>query len=83
MTKQTNPLKIFVQSLTDEERHSIISSYEEFEEQGFTGDTPVRVYAMKYMQEVKIDSQFITKVMSYIANGCYKYYYDVVYKEIK
>lgn len=68
-------LREFAAQLTDEERHSILISYEKFERDGQIGDEPVRTYARKFMDTYLPGAGVgIVTFMRDLAFECYRYY---------
>ncbi len=68
-------LREFAAQLTDEERYSILLSYEKFELDGFIGDEPVRTYARKFINLHAPGAGIsIVPVMRDLTFECYRYY---------
>jgi len=70
----------YVQGLSHVERHAIIVSYEEFEQTGSTGDTPVRIHANAVMAQIGVPSTHITMYMTILAMECYRFYYNNTFR---
>ena len=66
----------FVASLTNEERRDILSTFEEFERTGMTGDTAIRLFTERLMKHLSVyNESHIAMWMSVLAMNCYKFYY--------
>ena len=74
-------IREYVQYLSSHDRHAIISSYEEFEKTGSTGETPIRKFTTHFMAENGINQNYVTMYMNIVAMECYRFYYDMIYKE--
>lgn len=64
-------LRDYVADLTTAELWAICDSYEEFEKQGWCGDTPVRVYAEIHLATLGIRSSILIH-MQLLAYECYR-----------
>ena len=68
-------LKDFVAELEDDKRRAIINSFEEFELNGFCGDTPVRQSAVLFMEKLGMGSPDVVFWMRLLTFECYRYYF--------
>lgn len=67
-------LQQFVNELSDDEKRSIINSFEVFEKDGYIGDEPVRTYTMTFMRQHNIPVERVVMWMSDLAGECYRYF---------
>lgn len=71
----------FVANLTDEQRHETIRTYEQFEKEGFIGESEIRIQAERLMDAFNDSDGHTTIWMRAIGNACYKYYYHQTFSK--
>ena len=69
-----NPLKEFVNNLSDDEKIQIMKDYNQFEKDGFIGDSAIRTNARKLIRQLGANENMITMWMKDIAFECYREY---------
>lgn len=72
----------YVKSLLISELEDIVASYEKFEEQGYIGDEPIRIYANHFLNVYSLTGLLdIVSCMNQLAFECYRLLY-IYYKTI-
>jgi hypothetical protein len=72
----------YVSGLSEYDRQSILSGYDELAKTGSTGDTPFRWLANEYLSNSGLAGcMAITSVMSSLANATFQYYTEQYFKE--
>lgn len=69
----------YVASLPEETIHTIIQSYEQFVNDGFIGDEPIRIHTRIFMENKGIELHYISMWMTHMAMECYRYFYHKDY----
>lgn len=70
----------YVKNLSDSDREAIISSYEQYEHDGFTGETMLRIHTNALMEVLGASPYHITMWMTQLATECYRYYAVLYFK---
>lgn len=72
---EMKPVAEYVASLPEAEIHSIISSYEQFEKDGYIGDEPIRLHTRAFMESRGLEDHYVSMWMTQVAMECYRYFY--------